>query len=88
MEIGRKVYYEKTVGTVLLVTSEMSGDVFQTTVAQDFTTYAELNGKDPATVGVIELAYGAYPGKFGVYHFTIDTVTPAIIWGSLITPLP
>jgi hypothetical protein len=31
MQIGRKVYYDKQTGIVLVITSEMVGDVVETT---------------------------------------------------------
>lgn len=64
MDIGRKVYYEKTTGNIILITSEMSGDVIPSTREQDFNSYGALSGRDPETVGLIELEYGQYAEEF------------------------
>lgn len=63
-QIGRKVYYDKATGNVLLITSEMVGDVVETTTEQDFETYVELKDRVPDTVGVIQLEYGQYAQDF------------------------
>lgn len=63
-QIGRKVYYDKATGNVLLITSEMAGDVVETTTEQDFATYTELKDRVPDTVGVIQLQYGELADSF------------------------
>jgi len=62
--IGRRLYYEKLTGNPILDTGERTGDVVQTTIVQDFETYAELAKRVPETVGVIELDYGQYAEDF------------------------
>lgn len=57
-QIGRKLYYELDAGKVILDTGERMGDVRKTTVEEDFTAYPSLQGCDPATIGVMSLAYG------------------------------
>lgn len=63
-QIGRKVYYDKATGNVLLITSEMVGDVKETTTEQDFEIYEALKGRVPDTVGVIQLQYGELADSF------------------------
>lgn len=58
MQIGRRVYYDKSTGNVLVNTGEKNGDVTSTTVAQDFQTYTALSGLVPSNVGMMELPYG------------------------------
>lgn len=65
MEIGKKVYLDKSSGSILVVTSEMSGDVVETTVEQDFAVYQVLHERVPSMVGMIQLDYGAYAYEFG-----------------------
>lgn len=84
MQIGRKIYYDKATGDVLIDTGEMQGDVQATTQEQDFQTFIALQQRVPDTVGCIQLAYGQYADKFGYYEYRIDPATEQIIWGNLI----
>ena len=86
MEIGRKIYYELSTGNVLQDCGERSGSVIETTQEQDFASYVSLSQRVPSTVGVIQLTYGQYADKFGVYYYSINTTTNAIVWGALIIP--
>lgn len=65
MEIGRKVYYDKETGNVILVTGEMSGDVIETTTSQDFESYQALKERAPETVTWLKLGYGELSESFG-----------------------
>lgn len=80
MQIGRKIYYEKSTGNVLLTTSEMQGDVIETTIDQDFESYTALQGRTKNSVGVKQMAYGEESENFAKYPFRINTVTELIIW--------
>lgn len=76
MEIGRKIYYEKDTGNVIVDTGERSGDVVPTTIEQDFRTYTALAGRVPDSVGCLELAFGSYPDSFAKcngYRVDVDT---------------
>lgn len=64
MEIGRKIYYEKATGNVLVDTGERSGNVVETTKEQDFKVYKTLAERVEDTVGLIELEYGEYKQDF------------------------
>lgn len=64
MEIGRRIYYEKTTGNVLVDTGERSGDVIETTTEQDFEAYIALSERVPATVGMLQLDYCQYSQDF------------------------
>jgi hypothetical protein len=62
--IGRKIYYDKTTGNVILDTGERQGAVVETTIDQDFETYQVLKERVRDTVGVIQLEYGQYAADF------------------------
>lgn len=64
MEIGRRLYYDKKTGNIIVDTGERSGDVLETTQEQDFEVYKSLAERVPETVGVIELEYGQYRQDF------------------------
>ncbi len=64
MQIGRKIYYEKATGNVLVDTGERQGSVIETTQEQDFETYQALAERVPETVGYIQLEYGEYAQDF------------------------
>jgi hypothetical protein len=62
--IGRKIYYDKATGNVILDTGERMGAVVETTIDQDFETYQALKERVRDTVGVIQLEYGQYAQDF------------------------
>lgn len=63
-KIGRRIYYDKTTGNVILDTGERIGAVIETTIDQDFETYQILKERVRDTVGVIRLEYGQYAQDF------------------------
>ncbi|MBW7642541.1 hypothetical protein [Geobacillus thermoleovorans] len=62
--VGRKIYFDKATGNVILDTGEMMGAVVETTVEQDFETYQALKERVRDTVGVIQLEFGQYAEDF------------------------
>ncbi|CAM2950485.1 hypothetical protein PASE110613_09050 [Paenibacillus sediminis] len=79
MEIGRKIYFDKASGNILVDTGERSGAVVETTQEEDFAVYTALSERNPATVGVIELAYGDYAQDFaGCSGYRVNTSTLAL----------
>lgn len=64
MQIGRRIYYDKSNGNVIVDTGERSGAVVETTVEQDFLAYADLSERVPESVGYIELEYGQFAQDF------------------------
>jgi len=86
MKIGKKIYYELETGNIIQEIGERQGSVIETTQEQDFQSYVSLSERVPSTVGVIQLTFGQYADKFGVYHYHIDTETNSIVWGDLINP--
>ncbi|MNO65887.1 hypothetical protein D3C76_566620 [compost metagenome] len=76
MQIGRKIYYDKETGSVLVDTGERSGDVVETTWEQDFNSYKALTERVEETVGVIELEYGEHAQDFAEcsgYRINVNT---------------
>jgi hypothetical protein len=74
--IGRKIYYDKQTGNVILSTGEMVGFVQETTIDQDFETYAALKERVRDTVGVIQLEFGQYAADFAQcngYRVNLET---------------
>jgi hypothetical protein len=63
-KIGRKIYYDKATGNVILDTGEKMGAVVDTTIDQDFETYQALKERVRDTVGVIQLEFGQYAEDF------------------------
>ncbi|MBE2945899.1 hypothetical protein [Anoxybacillus flavithermus] len=63
-KIGRKIYYDKATGNVIVDTGEKMGAVIDTTIDQDFESYEELKQRVRETVGVIQLEYGQYAEDF------------------------
>lgn len=63
-KIGRKIYYDKATGNVILDTGEKMGAVIETTIDQDYETYQALKERVRDTVGVIQLEFGQYAEDF------------------------
>ncbi len=77
MQVGRKIYFDKLTGAVIVDTGEMIGNVRETTQEEDFQTYKALAERVPETVGVIQLEYGQYRQDFAEcngYRVNIDTL--------------
>ncbi|MFL0248851.1 hypothetical protein ACJDT4_00330 [Clostridium neuense] len=64
MKIGRKIYYLKTNGNILISTGECQGDVRETSIDEDFKMYMALKGLEQSAVGVFQLEYGQLADKF------------------------
>ncbi|AGX43268.1 hypothetical protein [Clostridium saccharobutylicum] len=62
--IGAKIYYDIKTGDVLTITSEMQGNVEETTKEQDMEIYQELTGRNINDVDFIELQYGTLASIF------------------------
>lgn len=64
MEIGRRIYYDKQTGNLVLDTGERSGAVKQSEIEDEIATYIELAERVRGTFDVLELEYGAYAADF------------------------
>lgn len=74
--IGRKIYYDKATGNVLVNSGERTGFVRVTTVEEDMAAYKVLAERVPETVGLLEFEYGAYAQDFEAcngYRVNIET---------------
>lgn len=81
MQIGRKIYYELATGNVVTDTGERSGEVVETTIAEDFSTYTALAGRIPESVGVLQLEYGQYADDFAQCNgYRIDMETLEVLF--------
>ncbi|GAA4704079.1 DUF4376 domain-containing protein [Brevibacillus fulvus] len=78
--IGRKIYFDKLTGNVLIDTGERAGFVVETTQEQDFKTYTALDERNPDTVGCLQLEYGQDSDKFAQYRYRVDPDNQTIIW--------
>lgn len=64
MKIGRRIYYDKQTGNVILDTGEREGHVVPTTVEQDIETFKALKERVRDTFDYIELEFGQYAQDF------------------------
>ncbi|WP_449602819.1 hypothetical protein [Paenibacillus sp. Marseille-Q9583] len=76
MEIGKKIYYDKVTGNVLVDTGERSGSVVETTREQDFEAYKALAERKPESIGLIELEYSEHREDFDACNgYRVDPIT-------------
>ncbi|WP_019005733.1 hypothetical protein [Cohnella laeviribosi] len=83
MQIGRRIYYDRTTGNIILDTGERSGDVVETTVEQDFAAYKSLAERVPETVGMLQLEYGQYAQDFATcsgYRVDVSGDEPKLVF--------
>ena len=81
MNIGRRIFYEKATGNVIVDTGERSGSVVASTVEQDFEIYTALAARVPDSVGVLELTYGAYREDFAICKgYRVDPGTTMLLF--------
>lgn len=76
MEIGRRIYYEKGTGNVILDTGERQGSVVKTTIEQDIEVFVVLSERNRETFDILELPYGAYSQDFSEcngYQVNVET---------------
>lgn len=76
MKIGRRVYYDKTTGNVIVDKGEMEGSVVPTTIEQDIATFTVLSERSRDTFDYIELPFGEYAHDFAEcksYRVNIET---------------
>jgi len=63
-QIGRKIYYDKATGNIVLDTGERTGSVVSNTIDQDVASYKALSSRNRDSFDVIELEYGEYVNDF------------------------
>lgn len=64
MDIGRKIYFEKTNGVIIWDKGEITGNVRETTLQEDIEAMPVLSLIDESQLGVLQLEYGAYRVQF------------------------
>ncbi|RPK29880.1 hypothetical protein [Paenibacillus xylanexedens] len=89
-EIGAKLYYEKSSGNMIMDTGERAGDVVETTVDQDFSSYLILADRVPESVGLLQLEYGAYKADYeaggNVTRIDLETMEPLFTYSEPVDP--
>lgn len=63
-QIGRRIYFDKISGEIILNVHERIGFVIPTTIEQDIQTYKSLSERNRETFDYIELEYGQYAQDF------------------------
>ncbi|MGC6588014.1 hypothetical protein ACPV3A_24090 [Paenibacillus sp. Dod16] len=80
MNIGAKIYFDKSTGNVILNTRDRTGDIVETTREQDFEVYVELSERVPETVEMVQLEYGAYAEDYAqggaITRIDLETLKP------------
>lgn len=77
-QIGRKLYWDKLTGNVIVDVGEMEGDVRETTIEEDYQVYKALQERVPETVGCMKFQFGQYAQDFAEcngYKVNPDTQT-------------
>lgn len=85
--IGKRIYYLKVDGRVILDTGEAEGWVNQTTTEQDWEIYSELSKYNKSEVDFIELKWGELKTEFSEctsYRVNVETKTLEFDY----TPIP
>lgn len=76
--IGKRIYYLKVDGRVILDTGEAEGWVNQTTTEDDWRIYSELQKYNKTEVDYIELQFGEFKTEFAEctsYRVNVETKT-------------
>lgn len=76
--LGKRIYYLKVDGRVILDTGEAEGWVNPTTSEQDWEIYSELSKYNKSEVDYIELKWGEFKTEFAEctsYRVNVDTKT-------------
>jgi len=79
MQIGRKIYYERTNGIIIWDKGEMEGDVIETTLEQDKEVMPVLTLIDPTQLEIKQLEFGELTSAFASARgYRINPVTGQI----------
>lgn len=80
--IGKKIYYEKSTGNVILTIPENPNrNAVPTTKEQDFQIYPILSARNPDSVDFIQLEYGQYQAEFqSASSWSVDVETKEILF--------
>jgi hypothetical protein len=64
MQVGRRIYFDKTTGNVIKDKGELQGAVVATTIEDDIVVFKELSERNRNTFDYIELAFGDHAQDF------------------------
>jgi hypothetical protein len=64
MKIGRRIYYDKSTGSIIIDTGEMQGAVIATTIEHDIASYISLSERNRESFDVLQLVYGQFAQDF------------------------
>ena len=64
MKVGKRIFFDKTTGNIIIDTGERQGAVIATSIEQDIATFKALSERNRDTFDVIELPFGAYQQDF------------------------
>ncbi|MGG1673504.1 hypothetical protein ACIFOE_23260 [Paenibacillus sp. NRS-1783] len=65
MKIGPKVYWRKTTGEIIYITSQIESPwAVETTKEDDMNFYPQLKGHDPEQLDVLKLEFDKYTQEF------------------------
>lgn len=80
MQIGARIYYDKSTGNIIQEVGQRSGDVVETTTEQDFAAYVALAERIPESVGMLQLEYGVHDADYEaggrITRINLDTMEP------------
>lgn len=75
-QIGRRIYYDKENGTVILNKEEILGFAEKTSIEKDISDFSALSERNRNTFDVLELPYGAHTQDFAEsngYRVNVET---------------
>lgn len=78
MQIGKKIFFDKLTGNVILDTGEKSGAAAETTIERDVLSFTVLSERNRETFDVLELPFGSYAQNFAEangYRVNVETKT-------------
>lgn len=78
MKIGRKIFFDKINGNIILDKGEMQGGVVEETIDEIITKFTALSERNRETFDVLELPFGAYAQDFAEcsgYRVNVETKT-------------
>ena len=76
INVGKRIYYDKITGEVILNTGDKQGVVIPMTAEQEIASYTALSERNRETFDVLELDYGEYAQDFAEtngYRINPDT---------------
>jgi hypothetical protein len=80
-QIGRRIYWDKFTGSILVDTGEKIGNIRDTTEEEDFQIYTILQERDRETIGIMQLEFLQFKEEFdSCISYTINPTTEQIVF--------